>query len=227
MTMNQQQVVNDAIASRRSIRAFLDTPVPEQTVKEILTVAARAPSGTNMQPWQVYVLTGDSLAAAKAASVAAFADPSFEREQVYKYYPDAFFEPYRARRKKVGLDLYGLLGIGKEDKVKMFEQHKRNYLFFDAPVGLFFTIHKNLEIGSWLDYGMFLQNIMVAARGHGLDTCPQAAWPPLHRAVRTVVPMGDDEVLVCGMALGHANEAAIENSLTTEREPVEAFTTFL
>ncbi|MEM9677433.1 MAG: nitroreductase [Pseudomonadota bacterium] len=219
--------VDDAITSRRSIRAFLETPVPAETVRAILNVASRAPSGTNMQPWKVYVLTGDVLERAKAATVDAFSDGQFPREQVYKYYPDAFFEPYKSRRKKVGLDLYGLLGIAKGEGDKMFAQHKRNFLFFDAPVGLFFTIHKDLEIGSWLDYGMFLQNIMTAARGRGLDTCPQAAWPPYHRAVRTVVDMSDDEVLVCGMALGYADENAIENTLITERVPADEFAVFL
>ncbi|MEM1038193.1 MAG: nitroreductase [Pseudomonadota bacterium] len=221
------EAVDEAITSRRSIRAFLDTPVSADMVRSILDVAARAPSGTNMQPWKVYVLMGDVLERAKAATVDAFSDGQFPRDQVYKYYPDAFFEPYKSRRKKVGVDLYGLLGIAKGDGDKMFAQHKRNYLFFDAPVGLFFTIHEDLEIGSWLDYGMFLQNIMIAARGRGLDTCPQAAWPPYHKAVRSVVDMGDDEVLVCGMALGYADESAIENTLATERVPADGFAVFL
>jgi len=225
--MSQHATVDEAITSRRSIRAFLDTPVPEDTVREILNVAARAPSGTNMQPWKVYVLTTEVLERVKAATVEAFSDGKFPREQVYKYYPDAFFEPYKSRRKKVGLDLYGLLGIAKGEGEKMFAQHKRNYQFFDAPVGMFFTIHKDLEIGSWLDYGMFLQNIMTAARGRGLDTCPQAAWPPYHKAVRSVIDIPEEEILVCGMALGHADESAVENTLVTEREPADDFAVFL
>ncbi|MEO1397552.1 MAG: nitroreductase [Pseudomonadota bacterium] len=225
--MSQHATVDEAMTSRRSIRAFLDTPVPEDTVREILNVAARAPSGTNMQPWKVYVLTTEVLERVKAATVEAFSDGKFPREQVYKYYPDAFFEPYKSRRKKVGLDLYSLLGIAKGEGEKMFAQHKRNYLFFDAPVGMFFTIHKDLEIGSWLDYGMFLQNIMTAARGRGLDTCPQAAWPPYHKAVRSVIDIPEEEILVCGMALGHADKSAVENTLMTEREPADDFAVFL
>ena len=220
-------VVDDAISSRRSVRAFLDTPVPKEEIEEILKVSARAPSGTNMQPWKVYVATGDSLKELSEAVLAAFNDGSYGPEQTYKYYPDKFFEPYLGRRRKVGWDLYGLLGIEKGDGAKMHAQHGKNYRFFNAPVGMMFTIDNRLEIGSWLDYGMFLENIMIAARGRGLDTCPQAAWAPYHRAIRPVLDIPDEEVVVCGMALGYANNDAIENTLATERAPLDDFVKFM
>ena len=225
--MTPTQTVDDAITSRRSVRAFLDTPVPRQTVEDILAVASNAPSGTNMQPWKVYVATGDTLKRLCDDVLAAHNDGGFERKLTWKYYPDQFFEPYKSRRKAVGLGLYGLLGIEKGDGARMHEQAGRNYRFFDAPVGLMFTIHKDLEIGSWLDYGMFLQNIMTAARARGLDTCPQAAWPPYDQAIRPVLGIGDDETIVCGMALGFKDPDAVENTLVPDREPVSAYTTFL
>ena len=221
------QAVDAAITTRRSVRAFLDTPVPRETIEHILNVSARAPSGTNMQPWKVYVATGATLERLTDAVLAAHNDGKFEREQAYKYYPDQFFEPFKGRRRKVGWDMYGLLGIEKGDGARMHAQHGENYKFFGAPVGLMFTIDSRLEIGSWLDYGMFLQNIMIAARGLGLDTCPQAAWAPYHKAIRPVLDIPDDEVVICGMALGLADNNAIINRLETEREPAAGFTTFL
>ncbi len=140
-------------------------------------------------------------------------------------YPDQFFEPYTSRRRKVGWDLYGLLGIARGEAARMKAQHGRNYLFFDAPVGLIFTIDRRLALGSWLDYGMFLQNVMVAARGRGLDTCPQVAWTHYHRAIRRVLPLDEHEAVVCGMALGRAADAP-ENRLVTERVPARAFAAF-
>ncbi len=220
--------VDAAITSRRSIRAFLPTPVPHQTIEEILAVAARAPSGTNTQPWQVHVLTGAAQQALSAEILQAFNDP-VERAthtEPYAYYPTEWRSPYLDRRRKVGWDLYTLLGIGKADKARMHAQHARNYSFFDAPVGLMFTIDRVMQQGSWLDYGMFLQSIMVAARGRGLDTCPQAAFMQYHRIISAHLGLGEHEMVVCGMSLGHADPAAVENTLTTEREPVAGFTHF-
>ncbi len=218
--------VEAAIASRRSIRAFLPTPVPRETVEHILDIAARAPSGTNMQPWRAYALTGAAKRALSEALVAEhMAGTPVEGE--YKYYPDTFFEPFLSRRRKVGWDLYGLLGIAKGEGDKMKRQHARNFEFFGAPVGLMFTIDRRLEIGSWLDYGMFLENVMVAARGMGLDTCPQAAFAHHHRTIRAHVPIPEQEVVVCGMALGHADPDAAENTLVTERAPAREFCAFL
>ena len=216
----------DAIAGRRSVRAFLPDPVPDETVRDILHAASRAPSGTNMQPWRVDVVTGESLARLTDAVGAAFNDPDYRRDQPYNYYPDTFPEPFLARRRKVGWDMYGLLGIERGEKDKMHAQHGRNFTFFDAPVGLIFSIHNRLEIGSWLDYGMFLQNVMVAARGRGLDTCPQAAFASVHEGIRPVLDIPEGEVVVCGMALGHADEAAVENALETERAALDEFATF-
>lgn len=224
--MTIENSVDAAITSRHSIRAYLDKPVPQETIEHILNVSARAASGTNMQPWKTYVATGETLAKLCDVTLAAHNDPTYEREHTYKYYPDKFPEPFLARRRAVGWGLYSLLGIEKGDKEKMHAQHGRNFKFFDAPVGLMFTIDKRLEIGSWLDYGMFLQNIMVAARGHGLDTCPQAAFASLHKVIRPVLDIPDGELIVCGMALGYADPDAIENTLISERAPLSDNTVF-
>lgn len=220
--------VDAAIQSRHSVRAFLPTPVPRATIEHILDVAARAPSGTNTQPWRVHVLTGDKLADFTARLHAAYLDAAvMATQQVeYAYYPTQWQSPYIDRRRKVGWDLYNLLGIGKADKARMAEQHARNYLFFDAPVGLIFTIDRVMEQGSWLDYGMFLQNIMVAARGRGLHTCPQAAFIEMPQLIAQELALPPEQMVVCGMALGHADPTARENTLITDREPVAGFTTF-
>ena len=224
-----QIAVDTAITSRRSIRAYLDTPVAREDIEQILHVAARAPSGTNTQPWKVYVLMGERKRKLSDAILAAHSDPALARQHTeeYAYYPVEWRPPYIDRRRKVGWDLYGLLGIAKGDKPRMHAQHGRNYVFFDAPVGLMFTIDRVMQQGSWLDYGMFLQNIMVAARARGLDTCPQAAFTQFHRIILPQLGAGEDEMLVCGMSLGFADPEAVENTLVTEREPVAGFTRFL
>ncbi|XXK22129.1 nitroreductase [Arenicellales bacterium nBUS_48] len=232
MTTDQEKInnpVEEAISSRRSIRAFLPTPVPQQTIENILDTAARAPSGTNIQPWKTYVLTGDSLAGLSRAILKVYNDPELAKDHTeeYAYYPREWVSPYIERRRKIGWDLYGLLGITRDDKQKMHHQHGRNYCFFDAPVGLMFTIDRVLEQGSWLDYGMFLQNIMIAARGNGLDTCPQAAFTPFHRVISEYLNIPETQSVVCGMSLGYADPNAVENSLTTEREPLDHWVTFL
>jgi len=218
--------VDEAITSRRSVRAFLPRPVPAKMVEHLLAVAARAPSGTNMQPWKVRVLAGEAKERLSAAVLKAHDNEVDAHENAYRYYPVKFEEPYLSRRRKIGWDLYGLLGIAKGETDKMHAQHGRNYLFFDAPVGMIFTIDKALELGSWLDYGMFLQNIMVAARGAGLHSCPQAAWAKYHSVIRGVLDIPETEEIVCGMSLGYENTGAPENSLETEREPVSGFAVF-
>ena len=220
--------VDAAITSRRSIRAFLPTSIPRETVEDLLRVASRAPSGTNIQPWQVHVLTGAALKRLSDRILAIHDDPAelARHEREYDYYPKAWTEPYLDRRRKVGWDLYRLLGIEKTDKARMHAQHGRNYRFFGAPVGLIFTLDRVLQIGSWLDYGMFLQNLMVAARARGLDTCPQAAFAQFHRVIAEELGLGPEQMVVCGMALGHADPAAVENTLVTERAPVSEFTRF-
>jgi nitroreductase len=221
--------VDAAIRTRRSVRAFLDTLVARETVEDILRVAARAPSGTNTQPWKVYVLMGEAKRSLSKKLRAVYDDPTQRatHTEEYSYYPTEWVSPYIERRRKVGWDLYGLLNIGRSDKSRMHEQHGRNYEFFGAPVGLIFTIDRVMQQGSWLDYGMFLQSIMVAARGRGLDTCPQAAFIQFHRVIAEHVGASGDEQVVCGMSLGHADPNAVENSLLTERAPVESFARFL
>jgi nitroreductase len=224
-----QQAVDAAIVSRRSIRAFLSTPVAREDIEAILEVASRAPSGTNTQPWRVVVLTGAAKDRLGDAILAAYADPQEAQRHTeeYPYYPREWVSPFIDRRRKVGWDLYALLGLTREDKAGMAAQHGRNYRFFDAPVGLIFTIDRVMEQGSWLDYGMFLQNIMVAARARGLDTCPQAAFTQYHRIIAEQLQLPSNEMLVCGMALGFADPGKVENTLITVREPVSGFTRFV
>jgi nitroreductase len=224
-----QQAVDAAITSRRSIRAFLPTPVARADIEAILAVAARAPSGTNTQPWKVHVLTGAAKERLSAAILAAYGDPEQAKAHTeeYAYYPREWISPFIERRRKVGWDLYALLGLTREDKAGMAAQHGRNYRFFDAPVGLIFTIDRVMAQGSWLDYGMFLENIMIAARGRGLDTCPQAAFTQYHCIIDAELGLPANEMVVCGMALGHADPDKVENTLVTEREPISSFVHFV
>lgn len=223
------RAVDQAITTRRSLRAFKPNPIDRAIIEDILRVASRAPSGTNTQPWRVYVLTGAVRDSLTEKVLAVFNDPKAlaQLSEDYNYYPKQWKSPFIERRRKVGWDLYGLLGITRDNKAGMHAQHARNYQFFDAPVGLMFSIDRSLEIGSWLDYGMFIQSVMVAARGRGIDTCPQQAWSRFHRIIAEHVGMGQDEQFICGMSMGYARTDAIENSLETDREPVSSFTTFL
>jgi nitroreductase len=225
--------VDDAIRTRMSVRAFTTQSVEPALIREILELAARAPSGTNTQPWHVYVLQGASRDALVhkvcAAHDALRADPSLAAEyrEAYDYYPEQWVSPYIDRRRENGWGLYGLLGIGKGDKDKMHVQHQRNFRFFDAPVGLMFTVDRVMGRGSLLDYGMFLQNLMLAARARGLHTCPQAAWNGFAKIILPHIGAGPDEMLVCGMALGYADPTAIVNTFHTPRVPLEDYTRWL
>lgn len=220
--------VEEAIVSRHSMRAFLPTPVPRQTVTHLLEVAARAPSGTNVQPWRTYVLTGETKARLSDALVDAHFNANAEHQPEHNEFPKVLPEPYKSRQRQLGWELLGLCGVQKGDREAGRKQHARNYRFFDAPVGMIFTLERAMDVvGIWFDYGMLLQNIMIAARGMGLHTCPQAAFRKYHRLIRQVLPISEDEVIVCGMALGYADMSAPENSLVTPREPVESYTTFL
>ena len=225
----EQKIVDEAITSRRSIRAFLPKPVAHEDIQELLSVAARAPSGSNTQPWKVYVLTGATRQRLSDEIMATYLDPAkaSEHKEEYNYYPLNWVAPYVDRRRKVGWDLYALLGLTRDNKSGMQAQHGRNYQFFDAPVGLIFTIDRVMEQGSWLDYGMFLQSVMIAARARGLDTCPQAAFTQFHRVIAQVLALPESEQVVCGMALGYADHEKIENTLTTEREPLSGFAKFM
>ena len=222
------RAVDTAITSRRSIRSFLPTPVSRETVAEILQVASRAPSGVNTQPWKVHVLMGEPLRALSDAIIAVFDDPAASREHEAEFgaYPEQWTSPYIERRRKVGWDLYGLLGIEKGDAGRMHAQVRRNYRFFDAPVGMIFVLDRVMLKGSVLDYGMFMQSVMIAARARGLDTCPQAAFGTFHRVITAQLGIPAEQMVVCGMALGFANPEAVENTLQTHREPVSAFARF-
>ena len=230
---NAANAVDDAIHSRQSMREFLPKPVPRELISHLLEVASRAPSGTNTQPWKTYVLQGASrdtlVAKVCTAHDALRANPAMAAEyrEEYDYYPEKWVSPYIDRRRENGWGLYGLLGITKGDKDKMHAQHQRNYEFFDAPVGLMFTLDRVMGRGSLVDYGMFLQNIMVAARGHGLHTCPQAAWNGFGNIILPHIGAGENEMLVCGMALGYADESALVNTFRTPRVPAREFTTWL
>ncbi|MGX9963216.1 nitroreductase [Roseomonas sp. F4] len=217
--------VFEALASRRSIRGFRPDPVPRATLERLLEAAARAPSGSNIQPWHVRVTQGAERARLAAAVRAAHAAGALAPRE-YHYYPRQWREPYQARRRACGFGLYELAGVARGDRAAGLAQRLRNFDFFDAPVGLFFTIDRDMEQGSWLDYGMFLQSVMLAARGLGLDTCPQAAWCDHHDIVRRVLGLREDQVLVCGMSLGFADPEAAVNRLVTEREPLAEFATF-
>ena len=225
--------VDQAICSRHSVRAFTSKEVLRADLEHILQVASRAPSGTNCQPWKVYVLQGaarnqvvDQVCAAHDALRDNPALAERYREE-YDYYPQKWVSPYIDRRRENGWGLYGLLGIGKGDKDRMHQQHQRNFRFFDAPVGLMFTVDRIMGRGSLVDYGAFLQNIMVCARGIGLDTCPQAAWNGFSSIILPLIGAGPSEMLVCGMALGYADAEQVVNSFVTPRVPVGEFTRWL
>jgi len=233
--MNTEQVrhVDDAITSRHSVRAFLDTPVDVQTIKDILAVSSRAPSGTNTQPWKVYVVTGQKRAEmidrVCAAQIELHQKPELadQYKETFAYYPETWISPFIDRRRENGWGLYGLLNIQKGEKEKMAAQQLRNFQLFDAPVALYFTVNKAMGIGSKMDISMMIQNVMVAAKARGLDTCPQAAWNHFHPIVLDVLNAPDDEELVCTIALGYADPDHIVNTFITPRLSVEDFTVFM
>ena len=227
------QSVDAAISSRQSVRQFLPKPVPRASIEHLLDLASRAPSGTNTQPWKTYVLQGNSLntlvdkVCEVHTSFAANPALAADYQEEYDYYPEQWVSPYIDRRRENGWGLYGLLGITKGDKAAMHAQQQRNFRFFDAPVGLMFTLDRVMGRGSLVDYGMFLQTLMVAARGHGLDTCPQAAWNGFAKIILPHIGAGAGEMLVCGMSLGYADPAALVNTFRTPRVPAGDFTTWL
>jgi nitroreductase len=220
--------VDAAIEQRRSTRAFLSTPLGRQTIEDILRLASRAPSGTNIQPWKVYVLTGTAKEALSIALLAVHDDAEASNAHRHEepYYPQPWPAPYGERRKALGLRLYELLGLTRDDKAGMLHQHSRNLCFFDAPVGMIFTISRQLRLGSWIDYGCFLQNIAIAAQARGLGTCIQAAFAPLHQVIREHLELDADEIIVCGLSLGHPDWSKVENTLLSQREPVAVFAEF-
>ena len=219
--------VERAIRTRRAVRAFLPDPVDPALLRRLIALAACAPSGTNMQPWRLRVSGPQARSRLEAALLAALEAGERPGLEEYRYYPERLREPYLSRRRKVGWDLYGLLGVTRGDTEGMKRQTAANLRFFDAPVALMLTIDRDLEIGSWLDLGMFVQTLLIAAQAHGLDSCPQAIFAQFHAIVRRELAIPEGEVVICGIALGKADPDAPANRLLPEREPVDAFTTWL
>lgn len=230
--MQQHNLVDQAITSRHSVRAFKNTPLDTQTIKDILNIACRAPSGNNIQPWKVYVVTGQKrkelIQQVCAAQSQIFEQPEIasRHQETFKYYPEQWTSPFIERRRENGWGLYGLLDIKKGEQQKMQQQHLRNYQLFDAPVGLFFTLSTTLETGSKMDIAMMIQNVMIAAKARGIDSCPQAAWNPFHQIVAKVLDIPENEELVCVVALGYADQTQVVNQLHTPRVPAEEFAVF-
>ncbi|MEC8164512.1 MAG: nitroreductase [Pseudomonadota bacterium] len=219
--------VFEAIESRKSIRAFTDQPVEKELLYQLLQISQRSPSGTNTQPWYVYLCTGDVKQAITDDVLKMAAEGKSKKYEDYDYYPPVWRDVHQARRRAVGWGLYGLLGIEKGDREGSARQGARNFKFFDAPVGLFVTVDSYVTRGSWADAGMYIQTIMLAARGLGLHTCPQAAWIPLQEPVFKHLGIPDDQELVTGMSLGYADKDAIENTLVSEREDVSNVARFV
>jgi nitroreductase len=222
-----RSLVDEAIATRKSVRAFLPTPVERATVEQLLAVARRSPSGSNIQPWKVRVVAGEVKAKLTQAILDAIARDGFDQyRREWNYYPVHWREPFLGRRRKIGWDMYGLLGIGKGDHEGTHQARLRNYEFFGAPVGMIFTLDEDLEIGSWLDLGILIGTITIAARGREIDTCPQAAFADFRSIIRPLLNIPNNEIVICGLALGHADPNAPVNELRTERAAVAEFTTF-
>jgi len=217
--------VLEAMRGRKSTRAYLDQAVTRATIESILEAARWAPSGVNAQPWQVAVVRGAVKERISTALLAARQHNEPERPD-YAYYPKEWVEPYKSRRKATGLALYQALNIGKDDAFARLKAWNGNYHFFGAPAGLLFFVDRALSQGAWVDMGMFIENVMLAARAHGLDTCPQASLAEYPDIVRGILNIPATRALVCGMALGYADAGAPVNSYRTEREPVSAFTTW-
>jgi len=215
----------DALHARKSVRAFRPDPVPRALVEELLVLASRAPSGTNIQPWKVHVVTGEVRARLEAEVLAhRETDPPDQRAEFPR--TGKRKEPYTGRMRKLGKDMYSLIGIPKGDQAANWAQWGRNYKFFDAPVGLIFTIDKELDAMSFVDIGMFMQSLMLAAKVKGLDTCAQGAWNNYWSVTRRVLNVPDDEYIICGISLGYADDSHPVNTLVSEREPVASFATF-
>ena len=219
--------VDEAINTRQSVRAFLPTPVERETVEKLLKLAARSASGSNIQPWRVRVIAGDVRDRLVKAIFDAVERDGFEPyTREWNYYPVNWREPFLGRRRKIGWDMYSLLGVAKGDFEGTQAARMRNYEFFGAPVGMIFTLDEDLEIGSWLDLGIYLGTLMIAARGHGLHTCPQAAFADFHKVIRPILGIPEKEIIVCGMALGHIDPDAPVNKLATARAPLADFASF-
>ena len=219
--------VADAILSRKSVRAFTDEPVSNETIRKILDIARRAPSGGNLQPWLVYVLNG----AVRDRFVQYIDERVVEHPMGetpdYNVYPPGLKQPYRSRRSRIGRMLYELIGVPRDDRAGKMAHFARNYRFFDAPAAMLFTIDRDMEPGQWVDLGLFMQNVMLLARENGLDTCPQESWAVWSPAIREFCGVPDNEIVFCGLAIGHADQDATVNQLVSEREEIDSFTRFV
>lgn len=216
----------DAVASRFSCRAFLPTPVPEKTVRDILERAARAPSGGNVQPWRVHALAGKRLEALRTIVRARFGElPRIEGAE-YDIYPRDLKEPYEGRRHRAGVMLYQSIGVTREDRAGRYRQYARNFLFYDAPVGLFFAIDRSMGPPQWSDLGGYIQTVMLLARHYGLHSCAQEAWTHWHKTLPPFLGLSPEYIVFCGMALGYADEAAPINGWRSPREPLDAYASF-
>ena len=219
---------HEALATRRSVRRFLDRPVLQESVLRILRGAAQSPSGHNIQPWKVYVVSGVTKQNVTDSILHAVAnDPEEMHQPEFEYYPAEWFEPYLGRRRAVGSRLYECLGIARDDHEARTRQMNENFCFFGAPLGMFITFDRRLATGTFMDIGMFLQSIFIGARAEGLDTCGQAIFTWYHRVIREHLPMADEELLACGLSLGFADQDAPENELIASKLSVDSFTTFL
>ena len=219
--------VSEAIDTRITARAFLDKPVQAETLRVILETAKRAPSGGNLQPWHVWVLTGEKMAAFKAIIKEKLpAHPRGEGTE-YHIYPPELKEPYKARRFKCGEDMYATINVPREDKMGRLLNFARNFEFFGAPAAMFFAIDRTMQQGQWADLGMFMQSIMLLAREHGLHTCPQEAWAIWHKTLGEFLPIPPELMLFCGMGIGYMDSAHPINTLRTDRAPLAEFATFV
>lgn len=216
----------DAVASRYSCRAFLPTPVPEATVRDIVARAARAPSAGNLRPWRIYAIAGERVAALKALLAPRMNELPKAEGGDYRIFPEGLGEPYRTRRFGVGELLYKSIGVPRDDKPARYRQYARNFEFFGAPVGLFFALERTAGMAQWADIGGLLQTVMLVARGYGLHTCPQQSWVSWHRTMRTFLDLPDNLMIYSGMSLGYADESAAINSWRSPRDPLDAFASF-
>lgn len=232
MKLQPNNDVEKVILERHSVRAFTMQEVSDECLRDILSKASYAPSGTNTQPWNVYVVKGETkrqITAQVVDSVNSIYLGEMSKAQFtppYLYYSEKWFDPFLSRRRENGWAMYGILGIFKGDKLAMHEQQLRNFQFFDAPVGLFFTTHKELEAGAKMAISMLMQNIMLIAKAQGLDTCPQASWNDYHKIIMPILGATEDEVFICGMSLGYADPKSEINTLLTPREPIDHFVKF-
>ncbi len=218
--------VSEAVNSRRSMRVFKPDPVSREDIEWIITNASRAASNGNLQPWKLYVTMGKARERLSAAILAAIDANDHGSGAEYNVYPKDFAAVYDARRKLVGKQLYTLLGVPRGDAAGMARQFRKNYEFFGAPAGLILCVDRGMGNGQWIDCGIFLDQLMLLAREKGLHTCPQAAFSRFQHVVRRELKVPEEQVVICGLALGYADPDEIPNNLITERAPLADFTTW-